>query len=237
MPGAILYKGPSLIDGKPIVTIAVWSSSNRKTGDMLQTYVLREDIDPRDASKTGEDHSICGNCRHRGIATDDPNVKMAKQRSCYVNIGQGPLIVYNTYKRGAYPCATTPAQRRIVGTRRMVRIGTYGDGAAVPQQVWDDLLANASGHTAYTHNGGNPERYMISADDLHTAQTAWASKYRTFRVVRSVGEVVRKHEAICPASAEAGYKTTCDKCLLCGGTSTKAKSIAIVAHGSGATHF
>jgi hypothetical protein len=58
MPGAIIYRGPSQLDGQPIVIVAVWSSSkkaNRKTGNVVQTYILREDIDPVTASKLGED--------------------------------------------------------------------------------------------------------------------------------------------------------------------------------------
>jgi hypothetical protein len=78
---------------------------------------------------------------------------------------------------------------------------------------------------------------MVSADSLQQAQTAWASKYRTFRVIRDVSEIDRKHEVLCPASKEAGYKATCATCLLCGGTSVQAKSIAIPVHGSGAVHF
>lgn len=237
MPGNIIYKGPSLIDRKPIFVAAIWDSKNSKTGALLQTYIMRSDMDPRDANKSGEDHSICGNCQHRGIAHDDPAFKLAKQRSCYVNMGQGPLIVYRSYKAGKYPLATTPHARRAVAAGRPVRIGTYGDGAAVPPVVWRDLLMSASGHTAYTHNGGDPSYYMVSADSLEQAQQAWASKYRTFRVVRSLDEVVRKSETVCPASAEAGYKAQCSDCMLCGGTSVKAKSIAIVAHGSGAAYF
>lgn len=233
MPGAIIYRGPSEIDGKPIVVIAVWSSQNSKTGDMLQTYILRSDIDPRDANKSGEDYSICGNCQHKGKPTLDPLKKLADKRTCYVNMGQGVLIVYRSFLAGKYPVVSP----RVVGRGRKVRIGTYGDGAAAPGYVWDDLLAEADGHTAYSHNGGDPVRYMVSADSLEHAQQAWASKYRTFRVVRSVEEIDRKHEVLCPASKEAGYKATCQSCLLCGGTSVQAKSIAIPAHGSGAVHF
>ena len=237
MPGAILYEGPSELDGKPIVVIAVWDSKNSKTGGMLQTYIIRSDIDPRDANKSGEDFSICGDCKLRGVPTDDPKVKLAKKRKCYVTIGQGPLIVFNTYKRGGYPRADTPAKRRAVGKRRTVRIGTYGDGAAVQPVVWRDLLMEALGHTAYTHNGGPPSYYMVSADDYDSAKAAWANKHRTFRIVRHVDEVDRKHEVLCPASVEAGERVQCEQCLLCGGTSVKAKSIAIVVHGSGAVHF
>ena len=233
MPGAILYQGPSNFDGKPIVVIAVWSSANRKTGDMLQTYIIRSDIDPREANKYGEDESICGNCRHRGTPTFDPLKKLAEGRTCYVNMGQGVLIVYNAFIAGKYPVASP----RTVGRKRNVRIGTYGDGAAAPRYVWDELLSEADGHTAYSHNDGDPAIYMVSADTLQQAQQAWASKHRTFRVVRDVSEIDRTHEVLCPASKEAGYKATCETCLLCGGTSVKAKSIAIPVHGSGAVHF
>jgi len=237
MPGAIIYQGPSQLDGKPIVVIAVWDSKNSKTGGMLQTYIIRSDIDPRDANKSGEDFSICGDCRHRGKPTKDSKRKLAKDRTCYVTIGQGPLIVFNTYKRGGYDRYDSRAGRIIIGAKRHVRIGTYGDGAAAPAEVWEELLIDALGHTGYSHNGADPALYMVSADDYASAKFAWANKFRTFRIVRHVDEVDRKHETLCPASAEAGARVQCEQCLLCGGTSVKAKSIAIVVHGSGAVHF
>jgi hypothetical protein len=55
--------------------------------------------------------------------------------------------------------------------------------------------------------------------------------------VKDRSEIDRKYEVLCPASKEAGYKATCETCLLCAGTSVKAKSIAIPVHGSGAVHF
>lgn len=233
MPGAIIYRGPSQLDGAPIVAIAVWSSKNRKTGGMLQTYIIRSDIDPLLANKTGQDASICGNCNLRGTPTDDPDAKQAKDRPCYVVLGQGPLMVWRSFIAGKYSDATTRAGRAYIGQDRAVRIGTYGDGAAVPDDVWQDLLLHAATHTAYTHNGGDPRRYMISADTIHDAKAAWASKYRTFRIVRSTDEIVKGKEIECPS--ERGVQ--CIDCRLCGGTSVKAKSIAIVVHGNGAKHF
>ena len=53
MKHAIIYKGPSLLDGKPIVAIATYSNRNTKTGHVVQTYILRSDINPLEASKTG----------------------------------------------------------------------------------------------------------------------------------------------------------------------------------------
>jgi hypothetical protein len=234
MPGAIIYRGASELDGAPIVVIAVWSSTNRKTGNMLQTYIIRSDIDPVLASKYGEDQSVCGNCRHRGTPTFDPLLKQAEGRSCYVVLGQGPTIVFKTFKRGGYPdYSGNPTLIRALGSKAMVRIGTYGDGAAVPDVVWDDLCADATGHNAYSHNGGDPMRYMISADSLLEAQSAWQFKYRTFRVVRDTSEIVKGQEIECPS--ERGVQ--CVDCGLCGGSAKQAKSIAIVVHGAGAKHF
>ena len=95
MKSGIIYNGQSLLDGKPIVAIATYSDKNTKTGKVLQTYIIRSDISPLDASKNGEDFSICGDCQFRGEVTTDPKRKQAKNRKCYVNLGQGPTIIYN----------------------------------------------------------------------------------------------------------------------------------------------
>jgi hypothetical protein len=43
-------------------------------------------------------------------------------------------------------------------------------------------------------------------------------------------EKLESDEVLCPASEEAGRKTTCENCKLCSGTSKKAKNVAIYAH-------
>jgi hypothetical protein len=228
----IIYRGPSLIDGAPIVVIATYSKANSKTGTMVQTYILRADMDPRDASKTGADVSICGDCPHRGIPTADPKRKQAKDRTCYVLLGQGVLITYRAFLRGVYPDATTPAARREIGRGRMVRIGTYGDPGAAPSEVWDDLISDAQGWTAYTHRTGwRPDLAMQSADTLAQAQAHWSEGRRTFRVLIDLGDIDPRREVLCPASKEAGRRTTCDACKLCAGAATRSpKSVAIVMH-------
>jgi len=232
MPGAVIHRGPSKIDGQLIIVVAIWASTNRKTGDMLQTYIMRSDIDPLTANKLGEDYSICGNCALRGTPTLDPTKKQAEDRPCYVVLGQGPTVVWNGLQRGIYPDYTNRQQRRALGRGRMVRIGTYGDGAAVDMCVWDDLLFEAEGHNAYSHNGGDPRIYMQSADTLPQAQAAWSSGFRTFRVVHDTSHL-QPNEILCPSSRGV----QCVDCRLCGGSQVKAKSIAIVVHGNGAKHF
>jgi hypothetical protein len=246
MKSSVIYRGPSLIDGSPIVAVAVLTSDNGKTGDMVQTYILRADMDPRDANRTGADLSICGNCPHRGKPgplTHKPGEKLASGRTCYVVIGQGPVIVYKGLLRNLYPDALDHDSIKKLGSGRTVRIGTYGDGAAVPAHVWRSLISESLGHTGYSHqmhwNGAafDPSLYMVSADSEKAAKAAWSKGFRTFRIVSHVSDL-KPNEISCPASAEAGKKTTCVNCKLCGGTSTKTtKSIAIVAHGSGSKYF
>jgi hypothetical protein len=237
---SVIYRGPSLLDGKPIVVVASISNRNRKTGAMVQTYILRSDIDPRVANKTGQDFSICGNCPLRGKPSTDASRTLAEDRGCYVVIAQGPVNVFKTMSRGAYAEAEGHDAIAALGEGAMVRLGTYGDPAAVPSYIWESLLSRAKGHTAYSHQSGmtgaafRPDLMMVSADNETAARAAWAQGRRTFRVVASVADIVKGSEILCPASEEAGKRTTCAACGLCGGASVKAKSIAIPAHGTAA---
>ena len=242
---SIIYSGPSLIDGKPIIVVAIIKSGNKKTGNMLQTHIIRADISPTMASKTGEDYSICGNCKHRGESTVNPERKIAVNRSCYVNLAQGPTQVFKAYKAGKYPTVTDPARIAQIGAGRMIRLGTYGDPAAVPSAVWNALLSQAEGHTGYTHQHDKAPDYtrmMYSADTPEEATQAHNKGYRTFRVISlkqwhnaqsQNKSALLSNEILCPASKEAEVKTTCNNCKLCSGNNIKAKSIAIVAHGIG----
>lgn len=230
MQSGIIYNGPSQIDGKPIVVIATYSNRNRKTGRVLQTYILSRDINPLEASKTGADYSICGDCPMRGEVTTDPKRKIAKKRRCYVNLGQGVLIVWRAFQRGVYPNAMHSEDRKALGHGRVVRVGTYGDPAAAPDYVWDQLIAEAQTWMAYTHQKPwRPDIAMQSADDYHEAALHWAAGRRTFRVVADLGDIDHANEALCPASKEAGARVQCAACKLCRG-SAAAKSIAIVEH-------
>jgi hypothetical protein len=225
--GIVLFEGSSHIDGKPIVVIAILKSSNRKTGNMIQTFILRQDIDPVQASKLGEDVSICGNCPHRGLN--------GKARSCYVNLGQGPLSVWRAYKRGRYEkfSPVNPNWKLLVAGR-VVRLGAYGDPAAVSLPFWKAVLSGAKGWTGYTHQWRKRpelrELVMASCDSPADYRDAQESGWRTFRV-RLDSQELLANEITCPASAESGFRTSCEACKLCSGNRLQAKSIAIVLHG------
>lgn len=235
--GMILYEGPSRLDNQPIVVIAVGlkqGSSNTKTGAMVQTYILRADMNPMEAVSKGADSSICGACPHRGDGT-------GKGRSCYVTLVHGPRGVFGAYSRGAYPKALPMVAREAV-RGKMVRLGTYGDPAAVPIHVWQNLLTHAAGWTGYTHQWRRihpawAKMVMASADSEAEMRAAHAKGFRTFRVTANPRENIRGLEIICPASEEMGKRTTCHECRACMGTSGKARaSIQIAAHGTGKSH-
>lgn len=238
MQNGIIYRGPSLLNGRPIVVVASYSERNRKTGGMVQTYILSDEADPVTASRTGADASICGDCPLRGIANTAKPKGQADNRACYVTLIHGPATTHRAIRRGVYPNATDAEAQTAIGFGRSIRIGTYGDPAAVPFHVWEGLTMRAKGWTAYTHQfKSTPDALayaMASVESLDAARHVWSQDGRTFRIVRSVAEVDLSREVICPASAEGGKRTTCAECMLCSGLATKSpKSVAIVVHGNG----
>lgn len=237
--GVVLYAGMSAIDGKPIVAIAnriTADSTNEKTGAMVQTFIMRADIAPHDALKTGDDSSVCGDCMHRP----------ANGGTCYVRVFQAPLSAWKAYHRGRYAVPGLDYDVAILPelfAGLAFRLGTYGDPAAVPYQVWRATTLKARAITGYTHQWRNPKFAafkticMASADSADDYRAATSQGWRTFRV-RAESEPLLEREVVCPASKEAGAKTNCAACKACGGLGAKAKiNMAIVAHGATAKRF
>lgn len=224
MQGVVFYEGPSMLDGKPIVAIATPSTDNRKTGDMIQTWILRRNIDPVRALAIGADRSICGSCYHRG-APDRP-------RTCYVNIGQAPLAIYRAYKRGSYRKGTVLEIVDQLGGKA-IRMGAYGDPVAVPWSAWHGVL-NGRVHTGYTHQWreliATPFRNVLMASCDSTAEMieAVAAGWRAF-TVQALDAPAPADAIECPS--ERG--TQCTDCGLCSGLQRPAApSIFIPAHGT-----
>lgn len=229
----LVWSGVSQLDGvTPIVVLATGvpkgkgvSSQNSKTGDMIQTWILRADVAPHVALKTGLDQAICGTCPHRGKASGGSG-------ACYVNVGQGPRSLWVAHQdKGSIPFDV----ERFRGHK--VRFGAYGDPAAVPLSVWDSIADVAAGVTGYTHQWrtadvGFARHCMASADSAEEGREARRMGYRNF-IVRPAGSVKPKGAVVCPASEEAGKRTVCADCLQCGGTGNGRKQdITIMAHGA-----
>ena len=227
--GYVLYRGASVLDGAPIVVIATMETTNEKTGDMVQTWIMREDIAPHDALKTGDDVSVCGDCVHRP----------ANQGSCYVTVFQAPLSVWKAYHRGSYSTNVTEFEARLATLK--LRIGAYGDGAAAPASLWIRLAAIADGHTGYTHQSGHAnfdpamlQVAMVSADTAGQAARLTEQGVRYFRTKRA-GDAILAGEVECLSD---NIGKSCADCLLCDGSGRgKGKSVYITIHGSKAANY
>ena len=228
--GAVFYRGPSLLTGDPIVGILTGldgRSLNAKTGPMVQAWILRPDLAPMDAKRINADDAICGDCKLRGDG--------GYGATCYVTPWLGPNNVYKVLARGGYLEPSWPELRALVEARS-IRLGAYGDPAAVPFEVWRLLLSTAAGWVAYTHQWMRCDPRlqaiaMASVDDLAEYHAARRLGWRTFRVRGGSDPLVPGSECVCPASEEAGHRTTCERCQLCRGTNRDARSVAIIAHG------
>ncbi len=169
-------------ESEDIVCIATFNSSNRKTGDEVQTWILYKHEAPNIAIDTGKDETICGDCKHRGIVLSLANAtiyddklpttkrksllnriedKKAKglnsiniDRKCYVLVWQAPTVIYKAWKNGNYP-TLTPKQAQKRFAYKVVRLGSYGDTIHIPKWKLDIMLKFTLNITGYTHQWKN----------------------------------------------------------------------------------
>ena len=217
------------LDGAPVVAIAtglVNKSVNRKTGAMVQTYILRADMSPVDASKLGLDRSVCGECPLRQFTVRTAKLETGAQTAeCYVNLGW-LTVMWNAWNAGKMPRISPAELGDIVEASRMpVRQGAYGDPAVLPQTVWDQLDRRRG--TSYSHQWRTAQVQafsMASVTTLDEAAEAQSMGYRTYRVdVDQVGP--QENEITCPAESRG---VTCADCGLCNGNrGAGAKNIVI----------
>lgn len=232
----IVWEGKSLLNGEDIIVLATGvptkgsraKSGNTKTGNMIQIAIMVKDVNPTQGLKLGLDVAVCGGCPFKS--------KVAG--------GDGSCYTHKNLRRGFAQTGTWKAHERAGSVPfdaerfrgQLVRFGSYGDPMAVPFEVWQQILDVAEDFTGYTHQWpySSDTRYSqfcmasVETQELHDQATALG--YRTFWV-RTPGTPKPKGLVTCPASAEAGYKTTCEECRMCSGTrSSQTRSITIERH-------
>lgn len=212
----IVWEGPSAFDGTPLVLLLTINSGNQKTGNMLQSYILRQDILPSEAAKMGYDKPTCGNCPHRPVsARNNP-----RQSECYVNTAYAPNRVWRQYNSGKAQYLEN--YRLIEG--RYLRMGSYGDPAMVPIAVWHGLLAVCSGHTGYTsqwmESFAAPFQGLVMASCSHLAakEKAESLGWVTYTNL-PVGSPAPSGADKCGYSTDNNNTVSCLTCRLCDGKS------------------
>ena len=224
-----VWQGPSVIDGSPIVVLATFGSSNVKTGPMVQLWIVRSDMHPTEARSIGADTAICGDCPFRSVAAGG-------NAGCYAGRGMSAMGTGSAWKSWNRGNAAEFDLSKFVG--QPVRFGAYGDPAAVPFEVWEPILAVASGVTGYTHQWrtADPrfaEFCMASTESVEGRRDARQRGYRSFDVL-ALGESPARGQIVCPATRID--TVTCASCMQCGGTgSGRTADIVVTAHGGGAS--
>lgn len=204
----LIYKGPSQLNQKPVIAVLTDKSVNKKTGPMLQVWVLDDTNPPTKADTT----SICGECP---IKT-----------SCYVNIAHAPSSIYYSYKRNNPKPLSIP-QIQDWGYRKRIRIGAYGDPAAVPIAIWRALTTHAISTVGYTHQSHRDDLrglVMASVESLSQARALQEQGWKTFRIL-APSETLSKNEVLCPNYT---HNIQCYDCMLCTGNKM---NVAIYVHG------
>ena len=94
------------MDGTPTVLLAtgvLTKSTNSKTGSMIQTFILRQDMKPIEAVNTGADVAICGDCPFRPIIA-----KQTGDASCYVTTWMLTKL-WESWRAGRVPTISADA--------------------------------------------------------------------------------------------------------------------------------
>jgi hypothetical protein len=214
-------------------------STNIKTDDMIQVYIMCNDEPPTVASESGLESLVCGNCQLRKHNAFD------KSRACYVNLGHAPDAVWHSVVDDEVedvPLFLPP-----------VRMGAHGEPVMIPRDVFMSIV-EACGRqlTGYTHQWFSMthsertfwQRWLMASVD-HKALRQHSHKYvndvdalaayaqrRGWRTFSMGGQV---NSIMCPNTTH-GIK--CVDCLLCNGTHRGNRvSIHIEPHGNGAYRY
>jgi hypothetical protein len=225
--GVEVWRGPSMIDGRPIVAVLTGlqeASTNRKTGDVLTLWIMPQDVNPSRAVYGGEDVSVCGDCRHRP----------SRGGSCYVIAFHSPSAIWRAWEKARYP-RLPPAAVAALVDGALVRLGGWGDPAALPIGAVLPWIGSAARVVGYTHQWEKayalPWRAlcMASVDTPAERIRARAAGWRTFRV-KTETQSPLTGETVCPYETR-GLK--CSACMACDGMSRpRARDVVVTVHGT-----
>ena len=228
----IAFRQLSAIDKiTPIIVVFTGfsGSSNLKTGDMVQSWIMLEHVEPVTAWQTHEDYAVCGNCSLRHGASDV---------RCYVNKGHAPLAVHRAYHRGKYlivgkDISFEDAVERI--NMAPNRGGSYGDPLSAPE-----IFSRLRPVTSYTHQWDQPvvgeliedgidvrRHNMASVDTIYQKRKANQLGWRTYRIVKE-NESLENDEIMWPWNPAEPRKVQCVSCGLCGGKEVSDPNIALL---------
>ncbi len=209
-----------IYENKTIVVVATFGSSNRKTGNMVQIWILEKNKSPVESIKTGTDaKTVCRGC------------PFASGNGCYVNVGQAPLSIWRAFKRGNYE----KVDCWDVFSGKAIRFGAYGNPSLIPLAIVERITTRAEKWTGYFHDWKEMpywkriaygRYFMASTETENSRQLAMEYNLRYFHV--SPNKPIDSLECLADTLG-----ISCADCGLCDGNNKEnAKSIWINPHGS-----
>ena len=240
--GVVLWRGLSPFDGAPIVAIATLKTSNRKTGDMVQVWILRDDLSPLASLHGNDNGSICGDCPLQGVF----NGERMTGRACYANVGQAPEQIHRSYLAGRYDDFERDVDEVFLIGRK-IRLGAYGDPAMLPIDLVEYLATIGNGHTGYSHqlfrmaDKDLADQYarflLVSCHNPAQHREAIKRGWRAFTVVHEKHAEQNRFPADAVECPNYTHGVSCTDCQLCQGTSKTAKSVYVIGHGEVAANL
>lgn len=215
----LIVKSP--VHGQEVLLAFTASTTNIKTGDMVQVYALHPDDYPLEISKQGKDDRICGSCP----------LRHSLGGACYVILFQGPRNVYHAWVNSGKR-VDDPHDVLALCHGKPIRFGAYGDIAHIPAWLATEIMAGAAGWTAYTHQWRNPVvaqtwkgKAMASCDTAGQLRLAESQGWKGFVAT------AEKLKGV-PSCINETKGTQCADCLRCDGAHS---SYRITPHGTRAS--
>ena len=206
-----------------------FKTTNRKTGAMIQNYFIPTAwIESNEAIENLSDKAICFDCVHN----------RENQNDCYVPKGLGLLGLIGKVKSlrrigsDNIPYLNDKIEAKLLKKleNKPLRFGSYGEPVLLGEELVQKISEKVDFWTGYTHewhkNPWAKKYFMASVENDLIDKAAKNMGWRTFYA----GDPVTSENVTCPASKEAGRKSTCENCRLCMGTTSKAKSVKIKIH-------
>lgn len=216
------------LKGEPVtikINGLVLDSSNSKTGAMVQSIIAPSAWYGQGFLLNTEQKSVCGDCP---FSSEGP-------LRCYTHNGYQRLGIHSSL-RSSKPELFEWSRDEILHalSGKAFRFGTYGEPVLFGEEWVRDIVSVVSMWTGYTHQWRDirfqwaSQYLMASVHSPDEAAEAHSLGWRTFRASHS--QDIAHGEIVCPASKEAGYRTTCIECGLCSGGSSAGKNIFINEH-------
>lgn len=181
-------------------------SSNDKTGNVVQTYLISKD-QITERRIFGSKCNLCPMVENCYVSRD----KLTVRRS---------LLKLIIGEKTSYQFASLQEVLPYLNNR-VIRLGTYGDPSSIPLDDLKQIVDSSKGHLGYTHFWKviDPEysKYlMASTESLEDSMLANVLGYRAFQVLLKDQEIHQVPDNTIEC-LNASHGLTCEQCRLCKG--------------------